>query len=57
MAHKIVYDALLKKYEAEIADTGAHRYYWWDWQVVGQNRRRRVKDGYIAAGLWHECGN
>ena len=36
--------------------TRAHRYYWWDWQTLGQNWGCRVKDGNIAASLWHKLG-
>ena len=69
MAHKIIYDALIKKYEADIADASAKiTILMTETRIIpehidvtgeidkllGQDRRSRVKNGNIAASLWRK---
>ena len=72
MAHKIIYDALLKKYEADIADASAKiTILMTETRIIpehidvtgeidkllGRDRGSRVKNGNIAASLWRKYGS
>ena len=72
MAHKIIYEALIKKYEADIADASAKiTILMTDTRIIpehidvtgeidkllGKIEESRVKNGNIAASLWRKCGS